>query len=211
MDLDSKIFVAGDSGAIFTTSNKGVSWENISIPTNTNLLSISVNNSNTIFAAGERGRIFYTNDCGKNWYLQYTADSHDLFSIDFIDSACGIAVGNDGTILKTFEVGTMTNEKNKSPFISTEFKLYQNYPNPFNVSTTFGYEITRACYVTLKIYDILGRLVKILVDEYHTPNHYEIVFSGLDNENQFLSSGIYLCRLQVDGSYSETKKILLLK
>lgn len=88
----------------------------------------------------------------------------------------------------------------------TTFQLYQNYPNPFNPSTTIQYVLDRPNYTTLKVYDLLGREVATLVDEYQT--------AGLKPPVHFdasrLASGVYLYRLK-SGEFSAVKKLVLLK
>jgi len=83
--------------------------------------------------------------------------------------------------------------------------LVQNYPNPFNPSTTIHYEIPNNGFVTLKVYDILGREVKTLVNQYESKGRYDVNFNAVN-----LASGIYIYRLQ-SGSFISTKKMLLLK
>ena len=93
---------------------------------------------------------------------------------------------------------------------SQKFKIFylsQNYPNPFNPSTTIDYQISTPGLVTLKVYDLLGREVAILVNEYKQAGNHNC---KLRIENGELSSGIYFYRLQ-SGSYAETKKLILMK
>jgi len=95
--------------------------------------------------------------------------------------------------------------------IVNEFKLYQNYPNPFNPSTTIKFTIppnvgtSRDLSLRLKIYDILGREVKTLVNEQKPAGTYEVQFDASS-----LSSGVYFYQLSA-GSFVETKKLMLLK
>ena len=89
--------------------------------------------------------------------------------------------------------------------IPISFSLDQNYPNPFNPSTVINYHLPLSSHVTLKIYDELGREVRTLVDEVKPMGSYTVKFDASS-----LPSGVYFCRLQA-GSYSETKKLLLLK
>jgi hypothetical protein len=89
--------------------------------------------------------------------------------------------------------------------ISNSFYLFNNYPNPFNPSTKIKFEIPTSGFVTLKIYDVLGNEIVTLVNEEKTLGTYEIEFDG-----KGLSSGLYFYTL-TDGSYSETKKMILLK
>ena len=85
------------------------------------------------------------------------------------------------------------------------FALEQNFPNPFNPSTTIRYSIPRASRVSLKVYDVLGRLVAVLVDEQKSGGTYAVDFNG-----QLLSSGVYYCRLTTNGD-AQVKRMLLVK
>ncbi|MFH0734547.1 MAG: T9SS type A sorting domain-containing protein [bacterium] len=79
------------------------------------------------------------------------------------------------------------------------------YPNPFNPSTTISYSIPFANNTVIKIYDVLGREVQTLVDEYKTAGTYNLNFNASS-----LSSGIYLCRIE-SGKYVSTKKLMMVK
>jgi hypothetical protein len=89
--------------------------------------------------------------------------------------------------------------------IPSDFQLQQNYPNPFNPTTKIQYAISSAQFVTLKIYDLLGREITTLINERKQAGSYEVNFSG-DN----LTSGVYFYRIQA-GSFSETKKLVLIR
>ncbi|MEJ2617381.1 MAG: T9SS type A sorting domain-containing protein [Ignavibacteriaceae bacterium] len=103
--------------------------------------------------------------------------------------------------------------------LPTSFQLFQNYPNPFNPTTKIRFTIpaspvdptpyqgvkNRENYVTLKVYDILGREVAVLVNEKKSPGTYEVEFAARN-----LASGVYLYRLNA-GNFSVTKKLILLK
>lgn len=90
--------------------------------------------------------------------------------------------------------------------IPENFELYQNYPNPFNPSTTICYSLKKSSLVTLKIYDVLGKKIKILVNEYQNADKYLVKFNASD-----LVSGIYYYQLQIGNEFVETKKMVLLK
>jgi len=87
----------------------------------------------------------------------------------------------------------------------TGYSLEQNYPNPFNSYTTISYSIIKDGLVTLKVFDILGNEVAILVNETQSVRHYQINFNGGN-----LPSGIYFYTL-TSGSFTSTKKLILLK
>jgi len=86
-----------------------------------------------------------------------------------------------------------------------QFRLYQNYPNPFNPSTIVQYEVPKNGLVTIKVYDILGREVRTLVNQYQNKGRYEINFNASN-----LSSGVYFYQLKA-GEFINTKKMILLK
>ena len=86
-----------------------------------------------------------------------------------------------------------------------KFVLTQNYPNPFNPSTKISYTIPQGANVRLKVYDVTGREVKTLVDEFQSKGNYNINFNASD-----LPSGIYFYRLTA-GNFANTKKMILLK
>ncbi|MDZ7288795.1 MAG: BNR-4 repeat-containing protein [candidate division KSB1 bacterium] len=95
--------------------------------------------------------------------------------------------------------------------IPISFSLSQNYPNPFgrspfNPTTKISYSLPKADFVTLKVYDILGRETQTLVDAYQQAGRYSLDFNASG-----LASGIYYCRLKVGNDFAETKKILLLR
>jgi hypothetical protein len=91
------------------------------------------------------------------------------------------------------------------PFHPGTFALHQNTPNPFNPRTTIRYQITDYCLVSLHVYDVLGRVVATLLDEFKVPGTYEITWDAEDR-----SSGVYFYRLQSAG-FSETRKMVLNK
>lgn len=85
------------------------------------------------------------------------------------------------------------------------FELYQNYPNPFNPTTVISYQLPVAGEVTLNVYDLLGREVATLVDEYKPAGRYEVEFNGL-----YLSSGVYFYQL-ISNGFIQTRKMTILR
>lgn len=86
-----------------------------------------------------------------------------------------------------------------------DYSLSQNYPNPFNPNTTISYQIPKAGKVSLKVYDILGKEVAVLVEEYKEIGKYIVNFNGSN-----LASGIYMYKLEA-GNFVSTKKLVLMK
>ena len=95
----------------------------------------------------------------------------------------------------------------------TSVSLSQNYPNPFNPSTTISYNVEQSGHVSLNVYDVMGRLVKTLVNEYKQAGNtsgYQVVWDGLDNSGQQVSAGLYIYSLQTQG-ITMTEKMVLMK
>lgn len=118
------------------------------------------------------------------------------------DSIIGIIQG-EGTICGGVNSIDSGSEKD-NPKV---FALDQNYPNPFNPGTSIQYAVSGRQFVSLKVYDVLGKEIATLVDEYKEAGTYNVEFTI---NNLQLSSGIYFYKLQA-GSFIETKKMILMK
>jgi hypothetical protein len=110
-----------------------------------------------------------------------------------------------GSRVYIFKNRSKLDKTNTNGVILSEYSLSQNYPNPFNPNTTIKYQILEMSFVTLKVYDVLGKEVANLVNEEKSIGNYELEFNG-----NKLASGVYFYQLRVD-SFIETKKMLLLK
>jgi hypothetical protein len=93
----------------------------------------------------------------------------------------------------------------------TSYALGQNYPNPFNPLTVISYQVPEdGVRVRLEIYDLTGRLVRVLVDEQQSAGEYRVTWEGLDNRGFRVSSGLYFYRLS-SGSFVSVRKMMMLK
>jgi len=98
--------------------------------------------------------------------------------------------------------------------IPTKYTLHQNYPNPFNPATTVRFGLPEAGKVKMVVYDLRGRAVARLVNKHRTAGWYQILWNGTDSNGHAVSSGVYICRIDVQGetkSYSNQMKMLLIK
>lgn len=94
--------------------------------------------------------------------------------------------------------------------IPSKFSLEQNYPNPFNPETTISYKVQAASQISLKVYDVLGRKVATLVDEFKQPGNYKVKFNVETRHGASLQSGVFFYALTTNG-FTQTKKMLLTK
>ncbi len=151
------------------------------------------------------GVVAYTTDGGESLIFQRSSTANPLVSASIIDETQIWVVGKYGTILITTNGGVSFVEEEEIDDIPTNYNLSQNYPNPFNPITTIKYQIPELSFVTLKVFDVLGSEVVILVSEEKPTGNYEIELNASS-----LSSGIYFYRLQA-GSFIETRKMVLLR
>jgi hypothetical protein len=125
----------------------------------------------------------------------------------------------DGSVALRFRVVDLRNVDNErdqvavaqvyeAPFVPTTTVLIQNYPNPFKPLTTLTYDLARAGHVTLRIFDVSGRLVRRLVDESKEAGRYRVEWDGRDEKGAVMPSGIYFYRMETAG-YSATQKMIM--
>jgi len=101
--------------------------------------------------------------------------------------------------------GIITDVKEPISNIPLKFSLSQNYPNPFNPITSFQYAVGSQQFVTLKVFDILGREIATLVNKEKPAGSYEVEFDATN-----LPSGVYFYQLKTS-NFIETKKMILMK
>ncbi len=135
-------------------------------------------------------------DVGENVVAVHLRDT-DPYGLTAFDMFIGMDV-----------VVSIDDTPNKTTPSST--RLYPNYPNPFNPVTTITYSIAKTRFVSLKIYDVLGRLIRILVEEKKEKGRYEVVWDGRDEKGREVVSGIYFYQLTA-GEFKDTKKLALLR
>jgi photosystem II stability/assembly factor-like uncharacterized protein len=206
---DSGWAVGGISGTmvIARTTNGGSSWS-VTEKGGSSLREVKfLNNRIGWFVGQNNGEPFigHTTNGGETWETQQHTPS-DFFgfeSFSMVNERVGWAVGGTNRIYKTTNGGvTWVVGAGAAPM---KFSLDQNYPNPFNPVTVISYQLAVNSFVTVRVYDILGREVSILVNEEKPAGSYTIRWDATD-----FASGVFFYRLQA-GTFSDTKKLLLLK
>ena len=143
----------------------------------------------------------YTIDLSIGVYtLTATLEGYDDYQTD-------VAITEDETTTLDFE---MTETVGSQGIVVAATVLNNNYPNPFNPTTNIAYSIKEAGNVTIEVYNLRGQLVKTLVNETKETGDYTATWSGTDNTNKAVSSGVYFYKMK-SGSYTSTKKMILLK
>jgi len=191
-------------GCIYKTTDGGGTWAmqyfSDFIPEN-----IFFSNHQDGWAVGDGGYILHTTDGGENWKKYDSPTTSNLFNIFmFNNGSSGYILGRNATLLKYSNISSTTNDIVK---LSTDYYLLQNYPNPFNPTTTISYQLPKAGHVSLKIYDVLGKEVAELVNEWKETGSYNY---ELGIRNYELPSGVYFYQLRA-WNFTDTKKFILLK
>ncbi len=201
------IAVKKDS-TIWTTSNGGTSWEQLGGKLPTNFIYVNfISGTNIAVCGGIGNASIAIVDLDKQLITVYsdsTKKNDDVFYVNFPTVNSGYMCAGDTYILSaSFLPVTSINEQESS--LKKQFLLSQNYPNPFNPTTTINYTVPKVSFVTIKVYDALGRELNTLVNEEKSAGNYNVEFNASK-----LASGIYFYRMQA-GNFVGTKKLILLK
>lgn len=115
-----------------------------------------------------------------------------------------------GKLRKISSIDKIVDVLTRSLILPNNFSLSQNYPNPFNPTTLIQYALKENVNVKITVYDILGRVVKTLVNEYQDAGYKSVMWDGLNEKGNHVSSGLYIYKIEA-GNFVDSKKMLLLK
>jgi photosystem II stability/assembly factor-like uncharacterized protein len=196
------IFVGTDQG-VFRSTNAGADWTKDLSGLTDGALSLAIFGGTTVFAGGYSS-VSRSNDFGQTW-TPFTSGIENCQITDLVFGYSDVlfAAAENMGAYRTFSPVSSMDET--EPVSLTNFELYQNYPNPFNPTTKIRYQIPVESNVTLKIYDILGKEVAELVNEFKTAGFYSIDFNASK-----LFSGVYFYKIEA-GGFVQTKKMILIK
>jgi photosystem II stability/assembly factor-like uncharacterized protein len=209
--------VVGDGYTLLRTTNGGSSWLGVGINQGTiNLNDIVFFNATDGVIVGNQGLVLNTRDGGNSWQISdlqtISAGAYILnfMSVAFSSLTNGITVGENGTHYFSTDGGATWSDvlppapkQNYNAQKKTTVKLNQNYPNPFNPSTIISYDLPASSSVSLRVYDMLGKEIKTLVNGYQSAGSYNIRFDGSN-----LSSGIYFYVLKANSNTNEISKTM---
>ena len=195
---------AGSETGIYLSTNNGLNWSQTGLDIRRYVTSLAINSVN-IFAGTETG-VYLSKDNGSTWVQK----NHELsgFILDgpllTISNNFIFASNKNSSSWKRL-LSEIINIKQLSQTIPEGYELHQNYPNPFNPSTKINFSIPQKSFVTLKIYNLQGKEISVLLNQELTSGPYEYTFNG-----ESLSSGTYFYRLESE-NFSETKSMVLVK
>lgn len=140
--------------------------------------------------------------------LMHNGEVNFLISMDHI-----IELGGNPTAMRFTQIyrpDTVTSITSSSNIIPESDELFQNYPNPFNPTTNITFSIAHSTNVSIKIYNVLGKEIKTLLDEYISFGRHTIKWDGTDERGNLLPGGVYFIKMVAD-SYHKIIKTILLK
>ncbi len=215
-----------DTGFVYSTTDGGKNWQLSQFLYYGPFWDIGFIDDKNGWITGA-GKILNTTDGGITWKTQEQGMQYALLKLIVLKKEKVAYVLGSSYLTSNIDFGPpfillSADLNNLMDLVETkenlpkEFQLMQNYPNPFNPGTIIKYSVpfspsplqgegSRVRLVTLKVYDLLGREITTLVNEVKQPGYYEAKFNGAG-----LPSGVYYYRL-FTGTYSETKKMLLIK
>jgi photosystem II stability/assembly factor-like uncharacterized protein len=203
---DAYLFAGTYKKGIFRSSDNGISWDTINSGLTTlDVWSLAVSGNN-LFVGTWFGGVFRSTNNGDSW----TAVNSGLSGYNDLDVTALTVFGADlyagsSNAVWRRPMSEITSIEYPSAQLPGRFALNQNYPNPFNPSTTISFTISSKSFVSLKVFDVMGREVATMVSQGLPAGHYTKQWNASG-----LPSGIYFYRLQA-GSFTETIKLVLLK
>jgi len=203
--------VGEGEGTVLWTTDGGLTWGRVQLPGQT-LQSVSYGDGIFATAVGDNGSIFYSHSGGKSWTLTSLTGSNrlmllrtnkNLFGVSLADGNI-LVVGDGGVILSSIGPDVPVRVREGGTVIPMSLALRQNYPNPFNPETTIEFEIEQLGNIRLAVFDIVGREVSVLVDEFRSPGAYRVRWNASK-----LPSGAYIYQLSQNGVALSRKLVLI--
>ena len=198
------IFATDIMEGILRSTDEGLSWQLVKADIRwQDNYPLNINQKGEIYASGSDSKFYKSTDNGDSW--QDITGNLALTTVRDIkfDRNDTMYLATDEAVWRMSPDSTVSVKDKKSVVI--QYSLKQNYPNPFNPSTTISYSLPTRQNVTLKIYNILGKEIATLVKEEKPEGNYTVNFNAGK-----LPSGVYFYSIRA-GTFSETKKLLLLK
>lgn len=187
---------------LFLSTNNGDDWTRIDQDFEYDNNPVVLVNSIDEVYVGLSSLVMKTTDNGQTWDSVGTGFSNgDIFDLN-IDMNGYLIAGVFGSGVWRSVNSTTSVESLDLP---EQFTLFQNYPNPFNPSTKIKFSIPEQDIIQIKVFDVLGKEIKTILNDYRKSGTYEVDFDASN-----LPSGVYFYRI-ISGSYAETKKMLLLR
>ncbi len=197
---------AGTANDVFLSTNNGASWNDVDTSLSTSVSSLAVSGANIFAGTGYGSLVSVSTNNGASWTTVdagLTLPNTAVFAL-FI-SGTNLFAGTTFGVWRRPLSEMITSVKGRDTEKPTRFSLSQNYPNPFNPTTTISFTLPSRSIVSLKVFDMLGREVSMIVSGELQAGNYNRQWNAAN-----MASGVYFYSLQA-GTNTETKNLLLLK
>ena len=175
-------------------------------------VTFNLTTTNLKFTGGfDQGATYWVNDLYNGTSSQVMGSDLASFSVNLSSYSSAIyTISTEEEMVILPPLPPIVSVEDELASVPNSYRLEQNYPNPFNPATTIRYSVVKSDNVAIKIYDVLGREVKTLVNEFKENGNFQVTWNGENNFGYKVNSGIYFYRIET-GLFVETKKMILLK
>ncbi len=204
------IFVGSSGDGIFRSTDNGDSWTKTSNGlSNQNVQSIVINSNDRIFASTYGGGVFQSSDNGTSWSKVNSGLTNSNAWPLALNSSEFLFVGTYGGGVYISSQNTVSVHENSNT-IPNSFILSNNYPNPFNPNTTITFGLDSDSDVSVKIFNLSGKLISTLQNNFKTKGWHSITWNGTNDSGNKVGGGIYFYQV-IAGDFVQTKKMMLMK
>jgi hypothetical protein len=197
------------SDTLYRSTDNGINWSKLNQQVSTLIFINPFDDAIVTTLYNYTQNYSLSTDNGISWDTIFSEKSPQCMtyngSNNYFMGTSGAGIFKSNSLNGPWQFCMITSVENPSEILLNSCYLFQNYPNPFNPITTISYSIMEQGLVQIKVYDVLGNEVAILVNEEKPQGNYSINFDGSN-----LPSGVYLYSLRVN-NYSDNKKMILLK
>jgi hypothetical protein len=199
------VYAGTESYGVFRSTDRGATWTEVNTGLTTKAAYSLLAVEGVLFCGTYGGGVFMSSDQGSNW-SSITGDLGYPYVISLGVSGPNLiaGTGGGGTYHRPLAPLVTSDESGRHP-VPGEFRLHQNYPNPFNPGTVISFELPGSSLTNLRVLDIHGRSVAVLVDGRRDAGVHTVTFDATG-----LASGVYFYRLQTE-QFTDTKRLMILK
>ena len=212
---------AGTDGMMYLSTNNGTNWTEYLLTSATlRIRSIAISGDKIFAGISDHGAlhgdgVYLSTNNGANWTNKNQGFSYpppSIYSLLIVNSSifAGAFANTAGSVWHRV-LSEILQVQSISAETPSAFSLGQNYPNPFNPVTIISFQLPVVSNVVLKVYDVMGKEVAMLVNERLQAGTYEVKFDARQGgSSRGLNSGVYFYRLTTE-EFSETKRMMLIK
>ena len=190
---------------VFLSTDNGNHWQTVNDGLGNDSVHSLVVQGSTVFV-GTKGGVYMSTDSCKNWQeINEGLPPRKIVDLFACTSTMLYAEAYPDTGLWMRPISEVVPVRQTSQQLPDRFWLEQNYPNPFNPSTLIIYSVPTQTFITIRVFDVLGRKVETLVSGVKSPGEYQVRWNA-----NGVPSGVYLCRLEADRS-TQVRRMLLVR